>query len=80
MDSVLKNYLEAYLIDKNRYFELVYDFSVAAGNLRKLFSGDLDKNSKKFWKTKIDNIKKETSGYLSKMLKRTHSRKVLRIC
>lgn len=37
MDSVLKNYLEAYLIDKNRYFKLVYDFSVATGNLSKLF-------------------------------------------
>ncbi len=61
MDSVLKNYLEAYLIDKNRHFKLVYDFSVAAGNLSKLFSGNLDKNSKEFWKTKIDNIKKETS-------------------
>ena len=61
MDSVLKNYLEAYLIDKNRYFKLVYDFSVAAGNLNKLFSRNLDKTSKEFWKTKIDNIKKETS-------------------
>ena len=61
VDSVLKNYLEAYLIDKNRYFKLVYDFSVAAGNLRKLFSGNLDKNSKEFWKNKIDNIKNETS-------------------
>ena len=61
MDSVLKNYLEAYLIDKNRYFKLVYDFSVAAGNLSKLFSGNLDKNSKEFWKTKVYNIKKETS-------------------
>ena len=61
MDSVLKNYLEAYLIDKNRHFKLVYDFSVAAGNLNKLFSGNLDKTSKEFWKTKIDNIKKETS-------------------
>lgn len=60
MDSVLKNYLEAYLIDKNRYFKLVYDFSVAAGNLSKLLSGNLDKSSKEFWKTKIDNIKKET--------------------
>ena len=39
MDSVLKNYLEAYLMDKNRYFKLVYDFSVATGNLSKLFSG-----------------------------------------
>ena len=61
MDSVLKNYLEAYLIDKNRYFKLVYDFSVAAGNLSKLFSRNLDKNSKEFWKTKVDNIKKGTS-------------------
>lgn len=61
MDSVLKNYLEAYLIDKNRYFKLVYDFSVATGNLSKLFSGNLDKKSKEFWKTKIDNLKKETS-------------------
>lgn len=61
MDDVLKNYLETYLIDKNRYFKLVYDFFVAAGNLSKLFSGNLDKNSRDFWKTKIDNIKKETS-------------------
>lgn len=63
MDSVLKNYLEAYLIDKNRYFKLVYDFSVAAGNLSKLLSGTLDKNLKEFWKTKIDNIKKDTSSW-----------------
>ena len=61
MDSILKNYLEVYLIDKNRYFKLVYDFSVATGNLSKLFSGKFDKNSKEFWKTKVDNIKKETS-------------------
>ncbi|MBP3339067.1 MAG: hypothetical protein J6L69_06665 [Lachnospiraceae bacterium] len=61
MDSVLKNYLEVYLIDKNRHFKLVYDFSVAAGNLTKMFSGNLDKKSKGFWKTKIDKIKKETS-------------------
>lgn len=61
MDSVLKNYLEAYLLDKNRNFKLVYDFSVATGNLSKLFLGNLDKNAKEFWKTKIDSIKKETS-------------------
>lgn len=63
MDSVLKNYLEAYLMDKNRYFKLVYDFSVATGNLSKLFSGKLDKKSKEFWKTKIDNIKNETASW-----------------
>jgi len=61
MDSVLKNYLEAYLLDKNRNFKLVYDFSIATGNLSKLFLGNLDKNAKEFWKTKIDSIKKETS-------------------
>ena len=60
MDSVLKNYLEAYLIDKNRYFKLVYDFSVTTGNLYKLFAGNLDKSAKEFWKNKIDGIKKET--------------------
>ncbi len=61
MDSVLKNYLEAYLVDKERHFKLVYDFSVATGNLSKLFTGNLDKSSKEFWKTKVDNIRKETS-------------------
>ncbi len=60
MDSVMKNYLEAYLIDKNRYFKLVYDFSVATGNLSKLFSGNLDKSSKEFWRAKVDGIKRET--------------------
>lgn len=63
MDSVLKNYLEAYLIDKNRYFKLVYDFQVAAGNLSKLFSGNIDKKSRQFWESKIDNIKKETISW-----------------
>ncbi len=60
MDSILKNYLEVYLIDKNRQFKLVYDFSVATGNLSKLFSGNLDKASKEFWETKVDGIKRET--------------------
>ena len=81
MDSVLKNYLEAYLLDKNRNFKLVYDFSVATGNLSKLFLGNLDKNAKEFWKTKIDSIKRKllygigmisiskilSNGYPSKM-------------
>lgn len=60
MDGVLKNYIEAYLINKDREFKLVYDFSVAKGNLSKLFSGTLDDVSKKFWKEKIEKIKKET--------------------
>lgn len=36
MKSVLKNFLEAYLLDKNRAFKVVYDFSVAKGHLSKL--------------------------------------------
>lgn len=63
MDGVLKNYLEAYLIDKNRYFKLVYDFSVATGNLSKLFSGNIDEKSRQFWENKIYNIKKETTSW-----------------
>lgn len=59
MDGVLKNYLEAYLIDSNRCFKLVYDFDVVTGNLSKLLYGKLDNSSKEFWKKKIDKIKKE---------------------
>lgn len=61
MDSILTNFLEVYLNDKNRHFKLVYDFSVANGNLRKLFLGNLDKKSIEFWKEKINNIKTEKS-------------------
>lgn len=60
MDSVLKNFLEAYLIDKKRYFKLVYDFSLANGNLSKLFFGKLDESSEKFWITKVDEIRKNS--------------------
>ena len=50
MDGVLKNYLEAYLIDTNRTFKLVYDFTIAKGFLSKLFSGKLDDAAREFWK------------------------------
>ena len=63
MDDILKNYLEAYLIDKNRNFKLVYDFDVANGNLSKLFSSKLDKTSKLFWERKIDCIKQKCSSW-----------------
>ena len=63
MDDVLKNYLEAYLIDSNRQFKLVYDFAVATGNLSKLFSGTLDKAAKKFWMNKINSIRNETTSW-----------------
>lgn len=62
MDGVLKNYLEAYLIDANRTFKLVYDF-VAKGFLSKLFSGKLDDAVREFWKEKIDGIKKKTLSW-----------------
>ena len=38
-------------------------FKVAAGNLNKLFSGNIDKKSRQFWESKIDNIKKETTSW-----------------
>ena len=68
MDDVLKNYLETYLIDKNRYFKLVYDFFVAAGNLSKLFSGNLDKNSR-------DCIDNEDAHYYFDMIRSQALRK-----
>lgn len=42
LKDVLKNYLEVYLIDKKRNFNLIYDFQVAKGNLGKLFDSSLD--------------------------------------
>ena len=58
MYDVLKNFLEAYLLDKNRSFKLVYDFSVANGNLSKLIDNKLDKTSTDYWRSTIDKIKK----------------------
>lgn len=63
MSSVLKNYLEAYLIDKNRNFKLIYDFSCAEGNLSKLFKGNLDESSRKYWRNVIEKIKKEVPSW-----------------
>lgn len=63
MSSVLKNFLEAYLIDQDRSFKLVYDFSLAAGNLSKLFQGKLDVNSRKYWQEVIEKIKKENTHW-----------------
>ena len=36
LKDVLKNYLEAYLLDKNRLFKLIYDFPVADGHLKNI--------------------------------------------
>lgn len=63
LTDVLKNYLEAYLIDKTHSFKLVYDFDVSKGNLSKLFNDKLDDTSKKHWREKIDNIKASNSTW-----------------
>lgn len=57
MKSVLKNFLEAYLLDKNRAFKLVYDFSVAKGHLSKLVNNILDSDELQYWKATVDEIK-----------------------
>jgi hypothetical protein len=59
LKDVLKNYLEAYLIDKNRNFKLIYDFQVAKGNLSKLFDSSLDVTSNTYWAKIIEQIKEE---------------------
>ena len=55
--GVLKNFLEAYLIDPARKFQLVYDFPVATGNLSKLFFSNLDEKSRIYWKQVISDIR-----------------------
>lgn len=61
LKDILKNYLEVYLIDKTRYFKLVYDFNVSKGNLNKLINKNLDEKSKKYWTQKVENIKNENN-------------------
>lgn len=61
-DSILSNFLEVYLTDKqntNKYFRLVYDMEIAKGNLSKLIANKLDKTAIQFWTNKIDKIKEE---------------------
>lgn len=59
--DVLKNFLEAYLLDNTRNFKLVYDFSLAKGNLSKLFADDLDDKATLYWTEVIEQIKVENS-------------------
>lgn len=59
LKDVLKNYLEAYLLDNTRKFKLIYDFPVATGNMSKLFSVALDKTSTSYWVGIVDQIKSE---------------------
>lgn len=55
--DVLKNYLEAHLLDSTHEFKLVYDFDIAKGNLSKLVNNKLDDGSKKYWHGIIEKIK-----------------------
>lgn len=59
LHGVLENFLEAYLLDTNRDFKLVYDFPVAKGNLSKMFESNLDKSSRIYWSGVISDIKKK---------------------
>lgn len=63
LHDVLKNFLEAYLLDQNRFFKLVYDFPVAKGNLSKIFASDLDEKSRIYWTDAILNIKQNNPSW-----------------
>jgi len=59
LKSVLKNFLEVYLIDKMRIFKLVYDFNVANGNLKNLFNGNVDHKTYLHWDRILMEIKED---------------------
>ena len=59
LKDVLKNFLEAYLINKTHNFKLVYDFFIANGNMSKLFNKSLDQTSTLYWKNIINKIEEE---------------------
>lgn len=59
LKDILKTFLEAYLFDNTRSFKLVYDFTVAKGNMTKLFNYSLDKISTSYWVGLIEQIKTE---------------------
>lgn len=63
LPDVLKNFLEAYLLDQNRFFMLVYDFPVAKGHLSKLFESNLDDKSRTYWIDVILNIKQNNPSW-----------------
>ena len=63
LSDVIENFLEAYLLDQNRVFKLVYDFPVAKGNLSKLFESNLDSRSRTHWMDVILNIKRDNPDW-----------------
>lgn len=67
MKDILKNFLEVYLIENkvNIFFQLIYDFEVAKGNLSKLIENPMNLNYKikEYWKNQINKIKKENPTF-----------------
>lgn len=63
LTDILKNFLEVYLLDQNRFFKLVYDFPVAKGHLSKLFESNLDDKSRAYWIDVISNIKQNNPSW-----------------
>ena len=59
LKDILMKFLEVYLLDNTRRFKLIYDFSVAKGNLSKLFNYSLDAKSTLYWEEVIKLIRKE---------------------
>jgi len=63
LKDVLKNFLEAYLIDKHRNFKLVYDFSVAKGHLSNLIDGTANEATLLYWNDIVTQIKNDNSHW-----------------
>lgn len=59
LKDVLKNFLEVYLIDKTHNFKLVYDFTVAKGNMSKLFNNNLDQTATSYWEKIVQDLENE---------------------
>lgn len=63
LKDVLKNFLEAYLIDKHRNFKLVYDFSVAKGHFSNLIDGKVDEATFLYWNNIVTEIRDNNSHW-----------------
>ena len=60
---VLKNYLEAYLIDSHRAFVLIYDFPVAKGYLENVIDGNLNAATIEHWKQIVQKIQLDNTSW-----------------
>lgn len=63
LKDILKNFIEVYLNDNNRKFKLVYDFTVADGNLKKIFNNNLDQKTYAYWQEIITRFKQENPNW-----------------